>query len=183
MKPIILAISGSTRSGSSNNTILELIATRFKEEAEVVLYQRIDELPHFNPDLDQAPFPEKVTELRALIEQADGILICTPEYVFSLPGSLKNALEWLVSTTLLSFKPAAFIVASGSGEKAFESLDLVLKTLLQVTIPADSKLLIQGSRGKVDANGQVLAETELAIVQVVEGLLKQMNKKNADRLV
>ena len=178
MKQVILAISGSTRSGSSNNAILQLIATRFKDEVEIVLYQRIDELPHFNPDLDQAPFPPNVSELRTLVEQADGILICTPEYVFSLPGSLKNALEWLVSTTLLSFKPAAFIVASGSGEKAFESLDLVLKTLLQEDIPEDAKLLIQGSRGKVDANGQVIAETELAIVKVVEALILKMYKMN-----
>lgn len=181
MKPVILAISGSTRSGSSNNAILQLIQNRFKDLAEVVLYQQIDTLPHFNPDLDQAPFSAKVSELRALIEQADGILICTPEYVFSLPGSLKNALEWLVSTTLLSFKPAAFIVASGSGEKAFESLDLVLKTLLQEDIPEDAKLLIQGSRGKVGVNGQVIPETELAIVGVVEALISQIHKKNIDR--
>lgn len=181
MKPNILAISGSTRSGSSNNAILQLIQNRFEDRAEVVLYQRIDTLPHFNPDLDQAPFPASVTELRALIEQADGILICTPEYVFSLPGSLKNALEWLVSTTLLSFKPAAFIVASGSGEKAFESLDLVLTTLLQEVIPDNAKLLIQGSRGKVDASGQVIAETELAIVAVVDALLTQIREKNKNR--
>jgi chromate reductase len=172
MKPQVLAISGSTRVQSSNNAILRLIAERFADVADVRLYQQIDQLPHFNPDLDQLPFPEKVVEFRQLVEQADAILICTPEYVFSLPGSLKNALEWIVSTTILSYKPAAFIVASASGKMAFESLDLILETLLQEPIPEKRKLLVQGSRGKIDANGKFTdAETVRGIDRLVEALL------------
>ena len=66
---------------------------------------------------------------RKSIEEADAVLICTPEYVFSLPGILKNALEWTVSTTVFSDKPTALLTASSSGEKAHESLLLVMKTL------------------------------------------------------
>jgi chromate reductase, NAD(P)H dehydrogenase (quinone) len=172
MKPQILAISGSTRAQSSNNTILRLIAERFAGVADIRLYRQIDALPHFNPDLDKEPFPEKVTELRQLIEQADAILICTPEYVFSLPGSLKNALEWTVSTTLLSYKPAAFIVASASGQRAFESLDLILETLLQEPVPTERKLLVQGSRGKIDENGQLVdVQTLKEIDRLVAALI------------
>jgi chromate reductase, NAD(P)H dehydrogenase (quinone) len=170
----VLAISGSTRKQSSNNAILRIISERFSERAAFEIYDRIDELPHFNPDLDQTPFPEKVTEFRTLIAQADAILICTPEYVFSLPGSLKNALEWLVSTTVLSYKSAAFIVASASGKMAFESLGLILETLLQEPVPADCSLLIQGSRGKIDTDGRIADTATLeSIDRLIETLLEK----------
>lgn len=176
----ILALTGSTRTGSSNNAILQMIADRFADVADFTLYRRMADLPHFNPDLDREPLLQAVAEFRTLIEQADGILVCTPEYVFSLPGVLKNALEWTVSTTLLSYKPTAFIVASGSGEKAFESLDLILQTLVQEPIPENRKLLVQGSRGKIGANGQVSdAETRMAIEAVVVALLEDLHRKGA----
>jgi NAD(P)H-dependent FMN reductase len=172
---MVLALSGSTRSNSSNNAILRFIAERFGDRAEFVLYDRIAELPHFNPDLDTEPFPEQVAELRKLIARADAILICTPEYVFSLPGSLKNALEWLVSVTVLSHKPAAFIVASASGKMAFESLGLILETLLQEPVPDDCKLLVQGSRGKMGEAGTITdRETLEAVDRLAAALLARI---------
>jgi len=99
-KKKILAISGSTKKNSSNNSILEFISESYKELLEVKIYDDIDKLPHFNPDLDNESLPSIITDLRNHIQSADGIIICTPEYVFSLPGSLKNAIEWNVSTTV-----------------------------------------------------------------------------------
>jgi len=152
----VLAISGSTRKNSTNEIILKTIASLFPDTLELVLYNRIDELPHFNPDLEKDGLPPpSVAVFRRLIEAAEGVLICTPEYVFSLPGALKNALEWTVSTTIFSFKPLAFIVASASGEKAFESLDLIMKTLLQEPVNEQCKFLIKGGRGKIDAKEQL----------------------------
>jgi NAD(P)H-dependent FMN reductase len=110
-----------------------------------------------------------------LIGDADAVIICTPEYVFSLPGVLKNALEWTVSTMVFSYKPFAFIVASASGEKAFESLDLVMKTLLQVPIEDSRKLLIRGGRGKVNEAGEFADETTVKeIERVMEALINQI---------
>ncbi len=63
-------------------------------------------------DLDGENPPEAVLAFRKQIAAADGVLICTPEYVFTLPGSLKNALEWCVSTTIFSQKPTGLITAS-----------------------------------------------------------------------
>lgn len=174
----ILAISGSTRRPSTNETILKLAGTMLPPGVELELYPGIDLLPWFNPDLDSegAVPPEPVRDLRARILRADGVLICTPEYVFSLPGALKNALEWTVSTTVFSEKPVAYIVASASGEKAFESLGLILGTLVQHPLADDCKLLIRGSRGKV-REGAFTDESALSDLQaLLEALLLKMRQ-------
>lgn len=146
----ILAICGSTRSQSTNHAILQMMAEKYSEQAEITLYPSISGLPHFNPDLDQDQDqpPPVVKAFRTAIEAADGVLICTPEYVFSLPGTLKNALEWTVSTTIFSEKPTALIVASGLGEIAFESLRLIMQTLGAAVAP-NAALHIPGARNKL----------------------------------
>ena len=76
---------------------------------EVEIYAGIAALPYFNPDLDDEELPPCVENFPPRIEEAAGALICTPEYVFSLPGTLKNALDRTVSTTVFSDKPVAII--------------------------------------------------------------------------
>lgn len=125
----IFAITGSTRKNSSNFKILKFISENINSQFEVEIFEDLEAIPHFNPDLDNEFPPEKVISFRNKIVQADGILICTPEYVFSLPGSLKNALEWCVSTTIFSNKKAGLITASASGKMAHEQLLLIMKTL------------------------------------------------------
>lgn len=163
----IFAISGSTRQNSSNESILKFIADKYAEIMDVEIYEGIDKLPHFNPDLGGENLPGSVKDFRRLIESADGVIICTPEYVFSLPGSLKNAIEWNVSTTLFSNKPVAIIVASASGEKAFESLELVMTTI-ESKIGEDSKLLIKAAKGRIGTGGEI---TDLTIVSEIEKLV------------
>lgn len=160
----ILAISGSTRKQSVNLFILQAIAALYKEQMQVEIYADIDQLPHFNPDLDKDPVPPAVDALRRKMEAADGIIICTPEYVFSLPGSLKNAIEWMVSTTILTNKPAALITASSSGQKAQESLNLVMRTV-GVKLAANGSLLIQAPKTKVNEHGDIIDDATLAAVK------------------
>lgn len=150
----IFAINGSTRKDSSNFKILKYISDNIRQDFEIEIFSALDQLPHFNPDLDQEPLPEKVMQFRNKINDADGILICTPEYVFSLPGTLKNALEWCVSTTIFSGKKSGLITASASGEMGHEQLLLIMKTL-EASFDADAQLLIQGVRGKIDAEGTI----------------------------
>jgi len=157
----MLAICGSTRENSINLQLIYAIEKLTEAIWNIEIYGELALLPHFNPDLDKEPFPEKVQDLRNKIKNADGVLICTPEYVFSLPGSLKNAIEWTVSTTLFSKKPAAIITASGLGEKAHESLQLIMRTI-EAEIPAGSQLLIQGARNKVNNSGEITDEMTLA---------------------
>ena len=166
----ILAISGSTRKNSTSEAILRTIASLYEKSLDVHVYLSIDQLPHFNPDADTDEVDPRVTQFRGLIEHADGVLICTPEYVFSLPGTLKNAIEWTVSTTVFLNKPTAMIVASTGGEKAFESLELILKTV-GANIPDRSRLLIQGARSKIGRQGDMPAETLNKMKSVVDSLL------------
>lgn len=155
MKKIkIFAITGSTRKNSSNYKILKYISEEIKDSFEVEIFENIDQLPHFNPDLDTKNLPEEVVSFRNKIEKADGVIICTPEYVFSLPGSLKNALEWCVSTTIFSNKKTGLITASASGEMGHEQLILIMKTL-EANLKDDTQLLISGIRGKINEKGEI----------------------------
>ncbi|HKG07697.1 MAG TPA: NADPH-dependent FMN reductase [Pedobacter sp.] len=150
----ILAISGSTRQNSINKLILQSLKENYAGVLHVDLYDSINELPHFNPD-DLDALPAAVQAFYDAIASADGVIICSPEYVFSMPGVLKNAIEWTVSTILFSDKPLAIIVASSLGEKAFESLDVVMTTLGASMTP-DTKLLISGSNSKIDKQSNSL---------------------------
>jgi chromate reductase, NAD(P)H dehydrogenase (quinone) len=171
----IFAIVGSTRRNSSNEAILKLIQRLYHSKADIEIYTELETLPHFNPDVENEAVLPSVENFRNKIQVADGILICTPEYVFSLPGALKTALEWTVSTTVFSDKPCAFIVASGLGEKTFESLGLIMNTILQYQMKDESKLLLQGARGKVNAKGEIEDMQVLEnIKRVVDNLIEQM---------
>jgi chromate reductase len=95
----ILTISGSLRSRSSNTELLR--AARLVADPSWIFdhYDGLAVLPHFNPDddVDGAAPPDPVRDLRARIAAADALLICSPEYAHGVPGSLKNALDWMVS--------------------------------------------------------------------------------------
>lgn len=125
----IIAICGSLRAQSSN---LALLGAATNLGIDVQIYEGLGSLPHFNPDddLEGATPPPAVAELRKLLAEADGILISSPEYAHGVPGSLKNALDWLVSDGALVDKPVALINASPvGGEFARDSLVETLRTM------------------------------------------------------
>ncbi|MFZ0598381.1 MAG: NAD(P)H-dependent oxidoreductase, partial [Flavobacterium sp.] len=156
-KTKILAITGSTRKNSSNYKILKFISENIKSEFEFEIFEDLAGIPHFNPDLDNENLPQEVHDFRNKIKDADGVIICTPEYIFSLPGSLKNALEWCVSTTIFSDKTVGLITASASGEMAHEQLLLIMKTI-GAKFDENKQLLIQGIRGKINEEGKITNE-------------------------
>jgi chromate reductase len=165
-KKNILAISGSTKNKSTNELILRAIAKSYGETLDFEIYTKIAGLPHFNSDLDTDEPPTEVKVFRQLIENADGILISTPEYVFSLPGAMKNLLEWTVSTVVFSNKPTAFVIAAASGEKAFESLDLILKTI-GAKVSQHSKLIVKAAKGKLNSAGEITDQTILREIDIL----------------
>ncbi|MCZ8522460.1 MULTISPECIES: NADPH-dependent FMN reductase [Paenibacillus] len=127
----LLALSGSLRSRSSNTDLLKAIAALAPGSVHVSFFEAAGELPHFNPDLDQEgdEAPEAVRSFRSRLQSADALLICTPEYARGVPGSLKNALDWIVSSGELVNKPVSVISASPfetGGEIAQASLLLTL---------------------------------------------------------
>ena len=85
-------------------------------------------MPAFNPDHDREPLPTAVAGLRAEIAAADALVFCTPEYAGTLPGSLKNLLDWTVGGTEISAKPVVWInvAAPGRGHGAIATLETVL---------------------------------------------------------
>ena len=131
----VLLLCGSVRKGSSNEAMLRLVQEVAEDAAisgdaySAVFYEGLGELPHFNPDLDTDPLPQAVTELRSAIADADAVLVCTPEYAGTLPGSFKNLLDWTVGGTEICDKPTGWINAAnpGRGEGAAATLRLVLE--------------------------------------------------------
>ena len=170
----ILAISGSTRKNSVNEFVLKGIKTTYHEILDVNIFDELHSLPHFNPDIGDDDVSEVVKEFRRRINEADGVIICTPEYVFSLPGTLKNALEWTVSTTVFADKPTAIIVAAGLGEKTFESLNLIMSTL-GARIGEKSTLLIQGARAKINPYQAGDEQTRSDINRLVQSLIEAVH--------
>jgi chromate reductase, NAD(P)H dehydrogenase (quinone) len=153
-KKNILAIIGSANENSANLKLVEYIASLTKDIFKIKIYNNLKALPHFDPDLSIEHPPALIVELREAVSVADGIIICTPEYVFSIPSGLKNAIEWCVATTVFSHKPMGLITASASGQKAHEELKLIMKTLMsEFTEP--TTLLIQGIKGKIDEMGKL----------------------------
>ena len=146
-KKKILTICGSTKANSTNSLILDMLQEFAASEFDFKQYD-IGLLPFFNPDLDGEKIPQQVMNFLNQLAESDAVIICTPEYVFSLPGVLKNALEWTVSSSGFSKKPVALIVAATGGEKAFESLQLIMKTI-EAKFDSSTTLLIQGAKAKV----------------------------------
>jgi len=168
----ILGINGSASPNSSNLAILKIIAGFGKSDFELKILDDLTELPHFRTELTDHNVPEKVIEFRHEVANADGIIICTPEYVFSIPSGLKNAIEWCVSTTVFSEKPIGLITASANGEKGHEELKLIMKTL-QTHFTDKTTLLIQGIKGKVNKEGEIINnETKSELEKFIKAFIE-----------
>jgi chromate reductase len=110
----VLGISGSLRRDSYNRKLLLSAAELFPAKAEFELFEGLKDVPPFDEDDEQSE-PAAVARLRAAIAGADGLLIATPEYNSSIPGQLKNAVDWAsrpTATSVLRNKPVAVVGAS-----------------------------------------------------------------------
>lgn len=125
----LLAISGSLRAVSTNTALLKAATLLTPPGMTIELFEGLGGLPHFNPDLDADPLPQPVAAWRKRVADADGLLISSPEYARGVPGSLKNALDWLVSGPEHPGKPVAFLHASERGTASQAALRLILETM------------------------------------------------------
>ncbi|MEW9699342.1 NADPH-dependent FMN reductase [Paenibacillus sp. SI8] len=151
----IVAISGSLRTNSSNTNLLRAVAKLASSDTEVTLYEGIGELPHFNPDIDGDESPAAVTAWRQQLKAADGVIVCTPEYAGGVPGVLKNALDWLVSSGEFLDKPTVIISASPlqtGAEQAHASLYITLKMM---TAKITGRLTVPLVNKKITAEGTI----------------------------
>ena len=171
----ILAISGSLRANSTNTTLVRAIVGLAPENMLFSLYDGLSELPHFSPDIDVEDAPPPVDALRRQLQDADGVLICTPEYAYGVPGSLKNALDWTVSSGEFVGKPVVAMSASPSnmgGDKAHASLLLTL-TALSANIVEGGTLIIPLIRTKLNKNGEITDPTTTQALRSVLAALAQ----------
>lgn len=179
----IVTISGSLRPQSSNSAILKAITQFAPGNIHFINYTGLADLPHFNPDIDVEPMPPAVTAFRQLLNKADGVIICTPEYAFGPPGSLKNALDWTVSSGEFTKKPVALISASplyGGGDKAHASLMLTLKAL-DTIVAEKCKLSIPAVYKKFNEQGELTdEEIATALKNALDGLLESISTKEKE---
>ena len=172
----IVAISGSTRKNSANLNLINAINELYSDQLEVRIFQGLTDIPHFNPDLDTDNPPEAVFALRKELNGADGILICTPEYAMGVPGTLKNAIDWTVSSMEFSNKPAALITASSAGHKAHLSMIETLK-IIESDISKDSQLLISFVKTKVKNNAITDKDTLEQVKNLMQSFILAIDKK------
>ena len=125
----VLGIVGSLGARSSNLTLLETAASVAPDGIEVVLYTGLGDLPHFDPDLDPDDAPPAVRALREAIAASDAVLIAAPEYGHSLPGALKNAIDWLIGSGELERKVVAITASVPSSERGRQGLAALRQTL------------------------------------------------------
>ncbi|MBO9199620.1 MULTISPECIES: NADPH-dependent FMN reductase [Niastella] len=169
----ILAVSGSLRATSTNSLLVKEVQKWAPSNVEITIYQGLATLPAFD---DQEP-TEAVISWRQQLADADGILICSPEYAFGVPGTLKNAIEWTVRSGELVNKPLALITAASSGDKAHAAW-LQIFSALSSDIPAGGALLIPFIRTKFNENGEVSdAATKEAILNTLQALIQTIDQK------
>jgi chromate reductase len=175
----ILAISGSIRQGSYNTALLRAAAELLPPGVTVNFYDHLEQIPAFNED-EQSNKPEAVERLWDAVDEADAVLISTPEYNHSIPGVLKNALDWLSRPLMqspLRNKPTAVVGASTSMFGAVWSQAETRKVLSAIGARAlDRELPIANAPAQFDERGRLLdkdterelADIALELVQAVE---------------
>jgi chromate reductase, NAD(P)H dehydrogenase (quinone) len=163
----ILAISGSLRAQSSNRLLVELART-IAQPGQVELYEGLNILAPFNPDLDtDGAMPSSASDLRTRAERADAFIVSVPEYAHGLPGSFKNALDWLVGSTALVGKPVAIWSSTTRAMHAPAQLREILATMAAQVIEDACLTIEQASRAMMIDEllriEDVLADTSAAL--------------------
>ena len=168
----VLAIPGSVRASSSNILLLRAIAEMMAATLDVVIFDGLAGLPHFDPGI--ASEPATVAAFRGLLRAADGVIICTPEYAHGVPGSLKNAIDWTVASCEFSGKPTVLITASTDGRFGHAALLETLRVIEARDVDRLS-LLIPFVRAKIDSvSGVVEPSTREEVRALMEVFVRTM---------
>ncbi len=158
----VLGISGSLRKASFNTAALKA-CTELMPSGRVLTIARIDDIPIFNQDVFDAGLPEPARRFRAEVAAADGVLIASPEYNFSLSAALKNAIDWgsRPPNQVFQDKPIAVFSASAGpmgGARVQYDLRRILGQLWGHVLPRP-EVFIGSAQGKFDAQGRLTDET------------------------
>ena len=155
----ILAISGSLREASNSTALLRALREEAPEGVEVELWHGLKEIPPYDADDDVVPGPDEVEAFRSLVREADAVFFATPEYNSSVPGALKNALDWAsrpLATNAFRNKPVAVISSSAGAFGGVWSAAELRKVLAAMGARvADAELSVGHAAEKLDDQGRV----------------------------
>jgi NAD(P)H-dependent FMN reductase len=172
---VLLGISGSLREQSSNSRLLAAVKEMLPAGTEFRQYEGLGDLPQFNPDLDRddAEPHSAVRAWREQLREATAVVICTPEYARGVPGSLKNALDWVVSSGEFVGMRTALISASphpDGGSTALASLALTLG-MMSAVIPDNASLAVPFVSKIVGRDGSI---TDAAVLSSLRSLVSAL---------
>ena len=157
-------MSGSLRAGSYSNAVLETLREKFAGRAELRLYD-LRPIPLYDQDFEGDKRPEPVKALLQAIAKSDGLVLCAPEFNHSIPGVLKNALDWAsrpAFTSVMAYKPVAIMATSPgpqSGARCLEHMKVALDSMLARVVLA-RECIITSVAAKI-RDGRLVDETSL----------------------
>ncbi len=136
----IYAISGSVRAASVHSALLRAMQEQAPSDVEFRVCELVESLPIFNPDREGDAAPPPVREFARAVDEADLLIIASPEYAHGIPGGLKNAFDWLVSGPELVGKPAVLVhgYSHGRGQYGLDALREVLRTASLDLMPGEA---------------------------------------------
>jgi chromate reductase len=180
----LIAMSGSLRTGSYSNAILETMREKFAGRADIQLYD-LAPIPLYNQDFEGEKRPPIVKQMLADIAEADGLVLCAPEFNHSIPGVLKNAIDWAsrpAFTSVLAYKPVAIMATSRGplgGARCLEHMKVALDSCLaRVTLARE--VIITASESKI-RDGRLCDETSLGFAcGAIEALLTEIRLWKAE---
>src|SRR5881409_366102 len=179
----VLALSGSLRRDSYNTKLLHAAARLLPAGAELELWDRLKEVPPYDEDDDVEPAPAAVAALRAAIAGADALLVATPEYNSSIPGQLKNALDWVsrpLATNPLRNKPVAVVGASTGAFGAVWAQAELRKVLAAIGARVvDGEVAVGHAPTRFDEDGRLEDESlEEQLRETIEALLAETQARS-----
>ena len=177
----VLGISGSLRSGSHNTSLLREAGRHMRDGVEYAIYDGLREIPPYDEDLDAEGTPAAVADLKQAIAEADGVLFATPEYNSSIPGQLKNAIDWVsrpFATNPLRNKPVA-VIGSSTGMFGAMWAQAELRKVLAATGArvVDAELSVPKAQAHLGEGGSLAPEHDEGLADVVSALLEETRPK------
>jgi chromate reductase len=174
----LIGMSGSLRAGSYSNAVLETLRERFAGVADLTIWD-LAPIPAYNQDFEGDKRPAPVKELLAAIDAADGLVLCAPEFNHSIPGVLKNALDWAsrpAFTSVMAYKPVAIMTTSQGplgGARCLEHMRVALASMMSRVVLA-REVVITACADKV-RDGRLVDETSLGFAcGAMEALLREI---------
>jgi chromate reductase len=183
----ILGISGSLRRDSYNTALLRAAGEAAGPDVELELYDGLREVPPYDEDDDVHPRPESVARLNEAIANAETVLFSTPEYNASIPGHLKNAIDWVsrpVATNVLRNKPVAVVGASTGAFGAVWAQAELRKVLAALGARVlDVELPVPHAHTRFDEGGLTDDGIQASLVEAVEALAAQIRGREGMQVV